>query len=426
MSTLYVAAKYLEEYTATSGYGGGETWLPVPVHTVSHRPGNYCKLYFTNDPYTYDSEGAASYVEWIPGLDDYPIIGTSQTINRTYISEIGTLGDETVILPSDCTGMFQNMSFGIASDSFYIFYYWNYRRGYAYGGTQHIRIDFSKFDTSNVTNMTSMFDNCAAASQVLDVFWHKDNSTTQDKWQYGFWSLALTGLGTWDLSNVTTATNMFANNNLLSGGYLPFYNQYTYTDVEQVRDFFNGETIKFPNIIDASGVFENSKLKLMNSTVIFNSNQKADFSNMFKNTGLSYTITTLNTMDINNWLFGAPDADLSNMFYDADYRSINLGDSLEAQIQVLTDTNSINSMFGSSSDAKHLTWIYVNGETDWHELNSKLVSSEMFINRTSLEHWDGTIDITKANTGSTGYFVGSPKTLRKYIIYLKIPQSEVL
>ena len=71
--------------------------------------------------------------------------------------------------------------------------------------------DTSKWNTSNVTTMECMFDNCSSLSSLPDISkWNTSNVTTMESMFYNCSSLSsLPDISIWNTSNVTNMRNMF-------------------------------------------------------------------------------------------------------------------------------------------------------------------------------------------------------------------------
>ncbi len=72
-----------------------------------------------------------------------------------------------------------------------------------------------KWDTSNVTSMANMFYECSSVTYMPDLSrWDTSNVTTMTYMFYGCTSLATLFLSNWNLSNVLSASDMFAKMNI--------------------------------------------------------------------------------------------------------------------------------------------------------------------------------------------------------------------
>ena len=92
-------------------------------------------------------------------MSSFPADGDTR-VASSYIVDINIFEAEpSVTLPEDCTGMFKGFNFGHPLKSSYLYqsYWTNIVRTNKL--TNNV-LDVSKFDTSNVKNMTSMFENC--------------------------------------------------------------------------------------------------------------------------------------------------------------------------------------------------------------------------------------------------------------------------
>ena len=214
MANLLVLAKPQSSIVLT-----GKEAKNATSYAVSNVNAGMYTLVFSNDPATYDPTYASQYVAWNPGRTSFPIADSSSTASLAAISKIGkNAGESKVKLPANCTGLFKDMAFGIDNNSCYA--YEDFNDGpptHQNVSFKTVTLDFSIFDTSGVTIMDSMFENCIVTNNIIRSYTYSGNSPIKVK--YAYQDLRFSGLSTWDLSNVTSASRMFANVNVHGGGY---------------------------------------------------------------------------------------------------------------------------------------------------------------------------------------------------------------
>ena len=72
-----------------------------------------------------------------------------------------------------------------------------------------IKLDLSSWNTSNVTDMSCMFDECQSLKQLDLSGWNTSNVTDMSYMFFGCWSLKKLDISNWDTSSVTNMNNMF-------------------------------------------------------------------------------------------------------------------------------------------------------------------------------------------------------------------------
>ena len=167
-------------------------------------------------------------------------------------------------------------------------------------------LNLSSFNTSNVTNMSSMFEGCAnySYSEVYD-----------DIHPSGLSSINLSSFNT---SNVTNMSKMFKGCFLLSSLNLSNFNTQNVTDMssmfEDCADYdeyeyrytlglssINLSSFNTSNVTNMSGMFKGC-WKLSNlSLSSFNTQNVTDMSYMFYQTSYNYGILGLSSLDLSNF-----------------------------------------------------------------------------------------------------------------------------
>ena len=224
-----------------------------------------------------------------------------------------------------------------------------------YYGTSYTctyKLDLSDLDTSNITNMESMFSQCTVLTDVNVADWDTSKVTDMD-WMF-LWCNSLNNLDVsrWNTSNVTDTNRMFENCFLLSNIDVSRWNT---SKINNVSGMFNGcrsitsldlsgwDTSSISKVWDSNnggtGMFKNCEnladlklpknfitSKVTNISDMFNGCKKltsldlsgwdtsniTEMNNLFKNSGIKI-------IDISNW-------DLSNLKVSTDKWQIGFKD----------------------------------------------------------------------------------------------------
>ena len=330
--------------------------------------------------------------------------GRIALVTKKAVIDIIPYNNEEVILPDDCTGLFSGfMYWGIRDHSWVTL---NNDCTRIDDNSQIKEIDLSKFNTSQVKNMTSMFEgsfskpySCVKGSSGFNVTLYIKRYVT------------LSGLEDWDLTNVNTMDRMFANINLADSTFIKSIPSTEYS-------FFKKEINWTPgcpdNKFSCKNMFAGSSLSLANGfNFKFNPNQpegfEADFSNMFNNfcsgyfyapsvdyasstrhdwpgatvTSIYYTqpagSTSMNVdgygkqpkgwhhipLNISNWSFSVHSKEynykyeFNSMFRNSFIEIIRIGNSFKNAWDNLKANSSMDYMFGQDSLANKPLYRYI-------------------------------------------------------------------
>lgn len=153
-------------------------------------------------------------------------------------------------------------------------------------------LDLRAFNTSHVTTMRSMFDNCMS-EEILGL----DNFNTSNVEDMAFMFNASKAteldLSSFDTSNVTTMRHMFSN-----------------SSVEEI----NVNNFNTASVTDMSSMFENTAAEI--SVDNFDTSAVTTMANMFKNTsGTALDLSSFDTSIVTN---------MEGMFYNAEFEEINI------------------------------------------------------------------------------------------------------
>ena len=197
-------------------------------------------------------------------------------------------------------------------------------------------------DTSNVTNMSSMFENTSKIEMLNIANWNTSNVTNMSNMFKGAgfsassWSL---NLYNWNPTNVTDMSSMFEN----AGHDSPTWS---------IGSIANWNTT---NVTNMSNMFKNAGYTTLNFSIgdLYNWNTRnvTNMSGMFENAG--YNSQTWNIGDISNWVTDNV-TDMSNMFKGAGHNAETNWYIGNLKIHA-TD---ISSMFQNSPYAKAELTIY--------------------------------------------------------------------
>jgi surface protein len=231
-----------------------------------------------------------------------------------------------------------------------------------YGCTELTGLDLTKFstftgDTSEVTNLSSMFQNCSKLTELNLSVININNVTTLANMCYGCSSLTSINVSGWDTSSVKNISGMFRGCSSLTTLDLSHFNTELVTTLANMFYGCSGLTT-----LDLSH---------------FNTELVTTLSNMF------YGCSGLTTLDLSNFNTGLVTT-LSNMFY---------GCSSLTSIDISGwNTSLVTAMNGMFRGCSSLTSIDISG---W---NTSLVTAMngMFYGCSSLT----TLDLSNFNTGS--------------------------
>ena len=132
--------------------------------------------------------------------DDISLEKDGSVIAHTVVNEDWTFSvyiqsNTTIVLPNDSSGIFSNF-------------------------TELVKIEnFELLDTSNVTNMSSMFMNDSVLQNPDLTSFDTSNVTNMSNMFSGCSKISTLDLSSFNMSNVTNISNMFASMNSLSSGY---------------------------------------------------------------------------------------------------------------------------------------------------------------------------------------------------------------
>ena len=419
--------------------------------TNRDRVGNYWYLYtlcFSNATHGEEWE------EWYVGQTEYNFKendGTIIKVKKPIINNISTYNNEMVTLPSDCTGMFSNMTaLGVDPGSYY-------NAELSFQHVKDVYKDFSNFDTSQVTCMKSMFENSFGFIYVEeDDLAYKIYNT----YLYTCKSLKLIGLDSWDVSNVTDMSRMFAHINIFTvNGLRDSIFSNIVWDVSPSEGISKNFTAK-EMFLGSCFSFSNFKLILGGSIV-------ANLEGMFNGFGSGYfttyswTATSIQysnnfipaPIDLTGWSFSNyPDAEFyfNNMFrntlcsklmlptiHNYNIKDANYMFAYTTTTTDLTKMQKINYPYDEvmNVDANRYILGYSNIKSTYYTSSTKLKSIQttkysdwsggpssgysMFSGQTLLNNFNGSdLGISRANTQEGyGYFENLPPlpNLKNYI-----------
>lgn len=310
-----VNALFLENFKTATKFVYTTDTAPADAVTIS-QTGSY-----TESDKSYDYTEVKAWVE-------------SKTIFVNASGYDGTKTAETdtrIKLDADCSGLFANL-------------------------TKLKNVDLSAFDTSDVTNMSAMFQNCAALASIT--FGDNINTSKVTNMSSMFDGTALTSvdLSKFDTSKVENMSNMFANSAFTSLAL-----SLDTTAAKNMESMFSGcsdlETLSFSGSFTASATENMSSMfkdcesleKLDIST--FNTENVTKLASMFNG------CSTLETVKFGTNFNTATVTDMSYMFA----KMTSLVD-VDVSGFVVTAVTTMDYMF---SGDKALSKIYAGADTDW-------------------------------------------------------------
>ena len=228
-------------------------------------------------------------------------------------------------------------------------------------------LNISNFDTSNVTNMSAMFYNMNLTSLDLSNF--DTSKVTNMNYMFSYMrNLTSLDLSNFDTSKVTNMSSMFNNTASLTSLNLSSFDTSKVTNMNYMFSYMRNLTS-----LDLSN-FDTSKVTNMNS--------------MF------YFMLSLTTLDLSNFDTSKV-TDMQGMF--GDMLSLTSLDLSNFDTSKVTDMSSMFYLYNRDSSKDKLETIYVNNDFD----TSQLISfSNMFANRKKLR-------------GGNGSYLADPSTADK-------------
>ena len=176
-----------------------------------------------------------------------------------------------------------------------------------------IDIDFSKFNTENVTNMSYMFHNCSSLKTLILTSFKTKNVTNMRNMFKCCSLLTSLNLQSFNTENVISMTDMFCGCSSLTSINLSSFNTQKVTDMGEMfcrcksLSILDLRSFNTQNVIGMSWMFHYcSSLTAVNLSS-FNTQKVTDMSEMF------YECKSLTVLDLRS--FNADKADIGNMFY---------------------------------------------------------------------------------------------------------------
>ena len=189
-------------------------------------------------------------------------------------------------------------------------------------------IDASKIDTSNVTNMNSMFNGASSLTNLDVSHWNTSKVTDMS---YMFYASGVTNLdvSNWDTSQVTTMYSMFAGTNSLTNLDVSRWNTSKVTTMHSIftgassltnLDVSRWDTSK---VTDMDGMF-NGASSLTNLDV-----SRWDTSNVKQMRSIFSNVSSVTSLDVSGWNTNKV-TDMMYMFYDTNkLKELKLGENLK-------------------------------------------------------------------------------------------------
>ena len=186
--------------------------------------------------------------------------------------------------------------------------------GYMFSGSSVVSLDLSNWNTSKVTDIGSMFSN--SFTTYLDLSnWDTSKVTDMSGMFYNSKATTITGLDTWDTSKVTSMREMFYNSSVSS------------------LDLSNWNTGKITSMSD---MFDGSKVTTITGLDTWDTSNVTNMSSMFYNTSVT-------SLDLSNWNTGKV-TNMIRMFYNSKATTITGLDTWDT-----SKVTNMSGMFNSSS-----------------------------------------------------------------------------
>ncbi len=351
---------------------------------------------FTTYELSQDSSGV-SVVAWLDGDIIY------------YYAEGITDTPGKLIPLTDCCNMFNYLNFILIDMSGFDTSNVTNMSSMFWGCDKLTILDVSGFDTSNVIYMNSMFSNCESLELLNVLDFDTSNVTDMSYMFYGCEKLLLLDVSGFDTSNVTNMKRMFYKCLNLTELNLSSFGTRNVTDMSFMFYYCNLTELDLSsfdtsNVTDMSDMFYFcNKLTELNLSS-FDTSNVTDMSCMFYYCE-ELTELNLSSFEANNV------TDISSMFQNCyaltklDLSSFDIRNGTS-----IMDLTYISSMFKNCSS---LTTIYAAPDADWSVLNN-LYSEDMFVSCGNLTGGNGTSydssykDKTRACVdglnGKPGYF----------------------
>ena len=238
-------------------------------------------------------------------------------------------------------------------------------------------LNISNFDTSNVTNMSAMFYNMNLTSLDLSNF-DTSKVTDMNAMFLNMWSLTSLNISNFNTSKVTNMSSMFNNTASLTSLNLSSFDTSKVTNMRSMFSYMRNLTS-----LDLSN-FDTSKVTNMNSMFYcmlslttldlssFDTSKVTNMNSMFR------SMSNLTTLDLSNFDTSKV-TDMQGMF--GDMLSLTSLDLSNFDTSKVTDMSSMFYLYNRDSSKDKLETIYVNNDFD----TSQLISfSNMFANRKKL------------------------------------------
>ena len=284
--------------------------------------------------------------------------------------------------------------------------------------TNLTNIDFTNFDTSNITNMQSMFQNCSSLVSLNLSNFDTSNVTNMQSMFQGCSSLVSLNLSNFDTSNVTRMLGMFISCSKLTALDLSSFDTSKVTTMQEM--FYGCSNLK--TIYVTSGLWDNSNVSTLTNTF-------QNCSSIVGGNGTTYSSTSgtyarIDTAGTPGYLTEKPLGDrlevgttegattkfLSTNILKGEIESINFADSISGY--TANGTNCFDVSYNKNGSV--LAWVTDNDEDELYEItigqNDGVIASAnaryLFSYLTSLESINFTNFDTSEITTMTGMFYG--------------------
>lgn len=192
-----------------------------------------------------------------------------------------------------------------------------------YGCENMIYVDFSSFDTSNVTNMRGLFDGCSSLLSLDVSKFDTSNVTDMSNMFSDCWSLTSLDVSKFDTSNVIDMSNMFSGCWSLTSLNVSRFDTNNVTDMASMFSGCSGlaylEVSNFNtgNVLYMQGMFDGCDGLTVLDVSGFDTNNVTDMAHMFSGCSslTSLDVSSFNTSNV---------TDMWAMFADSSFKFLDL------------------------------------------------------------------------------------------------------
>ena len=275
-------------------------------------------------------------------------------------------------------------------------------------------LDLSSWNTSNVTNMSSMFESAGRSATTWSIgdlsSWNTSNVTNMNNMFSNAGNSATTftlGLSSWNTSNVTNMNNMFSNAGHSATNFTLDLSSWNTSNVTTMSNMFYyagdsattwsiGDLSSWDtsNVTNMNGMFSsagNSATTFTLDLSSWNTSNVTNMSSMFESAGRS--ATTWSIGDLSSWNTSNV-TNMNNMFSNAGHSATNF--TLDLSSWNTSNVTNMNGMF-SSAGYSATTWS-IGDLSSWN--TSKVTNMNRMFYYTGHSATNFTLDLSSWNTSN--------------------------